>query len=72
MWINTYMPNDPMTVRFDDNELFDVLLEIEDILDRNSFDDCIWQGDLNWDMSRNSGFSVHMQHFIEKVGLISV
>ena len=25
MWINTYMPNDPMTLSFDDNELFEVL-----------------------------------------------
>ena len=66
MWINTYLPNDPMTLRFDDNELFGVLLEIEDILEKHDYDDCILQGDLNWDMSRSTGFSTSMQHFIDR------
>ena len=72
LWINTYFPNDPMTLILDDKELIEVLGEIENILDSNDFDDCILQGDLNWDMSRNTGFSSRMKQFMEKIGLLSV
>ena len=61
-----------MTLRFDDNELFGVFLEIEDILEKHDYDGCILQGDLNWDMSRSTGFSTCMQHFIDRIGLVSV
>ena len=40
-------------------------------MDSNEFDDCILQGDLNWDMGRNSGFSSAMGQFTERVGLLS-
>ena len=45
LWINSYLPNDPLTLLFDDQELNCVLTEIESILDSNDFDDVIWQGD---------------------------
>ena len=48
------------------------MTEIESILDNNDFDDCVWQGDLNWEMSRSSGFSSCMRQFLEKVGLVSI
>ena len=72
MWINTYLPNDPQTQEFDDNELLSVLTEIENILDNHEFDDCIWQGDLNWDPRRLSGFSFTLRQFLERIGLVSV
>ena len=72
LWINSYLPNDPRTIAFNDNELLEVLQEVEMILDSSDFDDCIWQGDMNWDMSRQSGFSRTMKQFMERVGLISV
>ena len=42
LWINTYLPNDPLTIEFDDNELLNVLHEVESIFDTHNFDDCIW------------------------------
>ena len=33
LWINSYLPNDPSTIIFDDKELNEVLHEIENILD---------------------------------------
>ena len=72
LWINSYLPNDPRTIAFNDIELLEVLQEVEVILDTIDFDDCIWQGDMNWDMSRQSGFSLTMKQFLERLGLISV
>ena len=60
------------TVIFDDNELFDVLTEIESIMDNTEFDDVLWNGDLNWHMARNSGFSTVMKNFLTKLGLKSL
>jgi hypothetical protein len=57
---------------FEDTELLQVLTELENILDSSDFDDCIWQGDLNWDMGRTSGFSSCMKQFMERLGLVSV
>ena len=72
LWINSYLPNDPLTVNFDDTELTDVLAEVEQIMDKTDFDDIIWNGDLNWDMARNSGFSLTMDRFMKRIGLIPV
>ena len=48
-----------------------VLGEIENILDNEEFDDCIWQGDLNWHRGRNTGFAATMERFVTRLGLIS-
>ena len=72
LWINSYLPNDPLTASFDDTELSDVLAEVELIMDNNYFDDIIWNGDLNWDMSRNTGFSQTLDRFIKRIGLTPV
>ena len=72
LWLNSYMPTDPQNNTFDDSELLEVLAEVEYIMDNTIFDDILWQGDLNWDMSRNSEFGVVMRRFMNKVGLISV
>ena len=34
LWINSYFPTDPLTVRYNDNELLEVLSEVEDIMDK--------------------------------------
>ena len=72
LWINTYLPTDPLTIDFDESELLGVLSEVESILDKTLFNDVIWNGDLNWDMSRRSGFSQIMKDFVEKLGLVSL
>ena len=35
LWVNTYFPNDPLTIQFNDEELLEVLIELEDIFERN-------------------------------------
>ena len=72
LWINTYLPTDPQTLNFDESELIDVLNEVENIMDETHFNDVIWNGDLNWDMGRRSGFSAMMANFVQKVGLVSL
>ena len=32
----------------------------------------IWNGDMNWDLSRSSGFSKVMKNFVSEVGLVSL
>ena len=72
LWINAYLPTDPQTVIFDDSELIEVLSEIESIMDSTDFDDVLWNGDLNWHMARNSGFSTMMKNFMARLGLRSL
>ena len=69
LWINTYLPTDPLTVQFDDSELLAVLNEVESTMENNEFDDILWNGDLNWHMSRASGFSTTMKAFLVRLGL---
>ena len=57
---------------FDDNELLEVLSEVESIISSAVFDDIIWNGDLNFDPSRNSGFCRAVGAFLIKLGLVSL
>ena len=72
LWINSYLPNDPLTEVFDSTELTEVLSEISKILESTVFDDVVWIGDLNWDKTRNSGFSNIMNNFISDKNLMDV
>ena len=72
IWFNCYMPTDPQTFLYDDAELLPILIEIENILENNSFDDCILAGDLNLDLSRGSGYVASLSDFLCRVGLTSV
>ena len=66
------MPTDPQTILYDEAELLPILIEIENILDNNSFDDCILAGDLNLDLSRGSGYVASLSDFLIRIGLTSV
>ena len=57
MWVNCYFPTDPQSLKYNDSDLELVLNELENILDNNSFDDCIVGGDINFDTSRTTGFA---------------
>ena len=72
IWINCYFPTDPRTLQFDDGELLAVQNEIENVLDSNTFDDCVVGGDFNFDSSRISGFTSLMSDFLSRLGLVSV
>ena len=70
LWINSYLPTDPQTVEFDDTELLEVLHEVAKIIETESYTDIVWNGDLNWDPKRCSGFSSVVKAFIGKLGLV--
>ena len=72
IWMNCYMPTDPQTILYDETELLPILMEIESILDSNSFDDCILAGDLNLDQRRGSGYVAYLSEFLLRIGLKSV
>ena len=72
LWLNTYFPSDPQVLNFDDAELLNTLRDIEKIMDDTEYDDVILGGDLNWDSSRDSGFSQTMRQFVIRIGLKSV
>ena len=70
LWINSYFPTDPQVVQnYDPSDLLDLLREVEVMLANNEFTDVVWAGDLNWDMSRNSQFSVIMKDFVSRLGV---
>ena len=70
--INAYLPTDPQTPDFDENELLAVLADIEKVLDNTEYDDVLISGDMNWDMSRQSGFALTVRRFLERLNLCSV
>ena len=72
IWLNCYFPTDPQVLQHDDQELLEVLEDIENILDKNLFDDCIIGGDFNFDSSRRSGFARQFKDFLSRLGLFSV
>ena len=50
----------------------ELLSEIENIMDTVDFDDIVWNGDLNYDPSRTSGFVKTISRFLERLGLVSL
>ena len=72
LWINCYMPVDPHTIMYNDEELLIVLREVENIMDTSDYDDVIWIGDFNWDRARNSGFAHILENFISRLCLKDV
>ena len=71
LWINTYSPTDPQTINFDDTELLEMLNEVESIMDTQEFDHVLWNGDINWDPRRNSGFSTTVSTYLLRLGIHS-
>ena len=41
-------------------------------MDRSTFDDVLWNGDLNYDKTRNSSFVAVVNRFLSRIGLVSV
>ena len=74
LWINAYLPTDPHTspIVFDDTALLAVLNDIEAVMDNTQFDDVLISADMNWDMSRQTGFAVTVRRFIDRLNLCSV
>ena len=72
MWMNVYFPTDSQNINADTTELVTILKTIEDIMDKNTFSDVLIQGDFNWDNRRDSGHSLVMKEFTERIGIKSV
>ena len=73
LWLNTYLPTDPQTIRqYDDTELQSCLAEVENIITNTVHSDIVWGSDLNWDMARNSRFAQIVSGFMERLNLVSL
>ena len=72
LWLNTYFPTDPGGELFEEEELLGLLTDIENVIDSADFDDILWNGDLNYDPSRTSGFVRKVSRFLSRLGLVSV
>ena len=53
LWINCYMPTDPQTIQYNDEELLNVLTEIENIMDIEDYDDVACMGDRLYKLANN-------------------
>ena len=71
-WFNVYFPTDTQIQYIEPGELVEVTQALENIMDKTEFDDVLIQGDLNWDNRRDSGHSIIMRDFLERIGLKSV
>ena len=49
-----------------------VLNTIEAVMDTTQFDDVLISADMNWDMSRQTGFAVTVRRFLDRLNLCSV
>ena len=72
LWINTYLPTDPLTIVFDDRELDIVLMELENLIEKHSNIDWVIGGDLNFEPKRTTGFTSKINYFMEKHDLCSI
>ena len=68
--MNTYFPVDPKTIRFNENELLEILNVIENVLQVNEFNYICWGGDINSDFARNTGFVHTVNQFVGELDLI--
>ena len=67
------MPTDPQTVNnYDATELMGLLREVEEIITSEDYNDIVWAGDMNWEMTRKFQFSCIMKSVVEKIGLVSL
>ena len=72
LWINAYFPTDPGTIAYTSDELQTVLSEIERLMDSSEYDDIVIAADMNWDMSRQTGFCLAVRQFLDRVNLTSL
>ena len=73
LWINTYLPTDPLTIRqYDDTELQKCLSEVENIVTNTVHTDIVWGSDLNWERSRNSKSFNIVSTFMERHNLVTL
>ena len=70
--INSYFPNDPQTVNFDDFQLLKCIEDVRWFINSYPNHKVIFAGDLNLDLSRNTRFANIMREFFLNCNLCSV
>ena len=68
--INSYFPNDPHTLNFDDSSLNEMFEEITALLAGHSFDHVVLLGDINTDFIRRSGHVHAVSDFLENLNFV--
>ena len=48
----------------------ELLNEVKSIIEKSGCTDVIWNGDMNWDPARNTGFSNTVRNFVDRLGLV--
>ena len=73
LFINTYLPNDPRTLDFDDSQLINTLEDIKYLINLvdNSYT-LVLSGDLNTDFSRDTTFVNIVRDFCNEINVDSV
>ena len=67
--VNVYLPTDPGTVQFNDDELNETLEVIRNVIEANESMQVLIAGDLNTEFSRNSGHVQTVSTFIDDLGI---
>ena len=67
--INVYLPTDPRTINYNDQELLETLEVIKSVLETNHATRVLITGDFNSDFSRNTGHVNDVKTFIEDTAL---
>ena len=67
--INVYLPTDPGTIEFNDQELSETLGVIRTVIDSNQAQQVILAGDFNTDFGRNTGHVNTVKDFVHDLGL---
>ena len=70
--INSYFPTDPQVANFDDFQLLKCIEDVKWFFNSFPNHNCIFAGDLNLDLSRNTRFVNIMREFFLNSNLISV
>ena len=63
--VNVYLPTDPGTVDFNDQELRETLGAVQNVLDTTDASHVILAGDFNCDFSRHTGHVNDVKIFVE-------
>ena len=69
LMISVYLPTDPGTIQYNDQELMETLGVIQNVLETNFASQVILTGDFNSDFSRNTGHVNDVKTFIENTAL---
>ena len=71
LWINTYPTDLGPVADWDETDLVTWLAQVVSLILNNNYE-CVWGGDINWSIQRNTRFSGIMEAFKARLGLVPV